>query len=513
MRVVVGLLVLCLLGACLVAFHHGRTRPPNVILICVDGCRADHLGIYGYGRPTSPNLDRLARQGVYFERNYSQANESLFSHASLFSSRYPSEIAPLNYQDFALPRDLQTLPKVLHQRGYACAAFTGGGHVRKEYGFGDGFDVYKSDRPFGTFYDSVPPALDWIGAHRDRPMFVFLHGYDCHRPYRKPPVFGHLYDPDYKGDADRYLVDNHVLDRVYDGVYYPNFKVGSVVTSQGDHPIDPRSYLALADHAAHAKQDGQPLSAADIGHLLAHYDGAVTYADTWMGTVFASLDRLGLDASNTIIVVIADHGEDLMEHGVFNHRIGLQLSNIHVPFIVWGAGVAAGRHFDMVTQNLDVVPTVLGLLDQAPLQDTRGRDLSALLRGTSEQAAAAAAKLEDRPAFAEGVLDMSTVVTRDYQLIATGARPGTQSMADLLLAHPPESSTAIDFYDLARDRGEHHSVAAEPAVRGELVRMRDVLLAKEGEVIKRNAPPQNPHLTPEQIKSQQDHGYDWNVRP
>ena len=329
-------------------------RPPNVILICVDGCRADHLGAWGYGRDTTPTLDRLARQGLSFTRNYSQANESLFSHASLFTSRHPSEIALPTYTHFAIPSALPTLAKRLKMLGYQTAGFTGGGHVRHEYGFGDGYDRYFDDVPFGSFFMSVPQAMHWLENKREGPFFMFLHGYDCHRPYRKPAVFSHLYAPGYQGDADRYLASPQVLDRVFEGRFFESFDIRQSRTRAGDRPSDPTSYLELARLAQEHPEAGKALASGDVEHIIAHYDAAITYSDTWIGTFLAGMDRLGLDRTNTLVVVLADHGEDLMEHGMFNHRFGLHVPNLHVPLIFWGAGVdarQAGRRLDRVTQK------------------------------------------------------------------------------------------------------------------------------------------------------------------
>jgi arylsulfatase A-like enzyme len=496
---VVTVVVLFALAGFLTGAQRGRPAHPNVVLISVDGCRADHLSSYGCKNPTSPNIDLKAREGVSFLNSYSQANESLMSHASLLSGRYPGEIAPMTYMAYALPPSLATLQKLLKTEGYATGAFTGGGHVAHNYGFGNGFDTYWDGIHFGTFYESVPRALDWLEAHRDQPTFTFLHGYDCHRPYRKPPVFGHLYDPDYRGDADRYLVDTQVLDRVFDGVYYGDFQLRHMWTSTGDRPIDPTNYEELAKH--HDEYHGTPLSARDMEHLRAHYDGAVTYADTWMGVFFAGLARLGFDSSNTLIVIIADHGEDLMEHGTFNHRVGLQTANIHVPLIFWGAGVTArGQRFSGVTENVDVVPTVLSMVGVPIPRDVRGHDLSPWLDGRRTDPG------DDRAAFSEGILAMASMTSGTHELIVRDVMTGTQDMLDVLDGKNV-GRARIELYDLAKDPDELHPVTDDPREAPVLAALRKKMYDIEQIEVGLKPVPQHPDIDPALNRHLRKHGY------
>lgn len=481
-------------------------RPPNVIVICMDGCRADHLGAWGYSRPTSPTVDRLSREGVTFTRNYSQANESLFSHASLFSSRFPAEISLPTYTHFAIPPTLATLTKRLKGMGYQTAGFTGGGHVNHTYGFGDGFDQYADEVPFASFSYSVPRALQWIEEHQDAPFYLFLHGYDCHRPYRKPTIFNHLYAPGYTGEADRYLASLQALDRVFKARFYEHFDLRESRTRTGDRPIDPTSYLDLERFAAEHPDAGLPLAPGDVPHIVGHYDAAITYADTWIGLFLAEIDRVGLDRSNTMVVVLSDHGEDLMEHGMFNHRFGLETSNLHVPLVFWGAGVApglAGRRYDTVTQNLDVAPTILSLLGASPLPDARGTDLAPLLTGVSPPDGKA---VPSRPAFAEGVLGMTTVIDDDYQLIVRGAVPGTAAMAERIeRARPTDAS--VSLYDLRRDPNEKASIAATPEAALALAERMRLLLAMERLVARARRPSTAPPIDEKLRRVLQEHGY------
>lgn len=503
----------CLLVAGLLAVGGSMLMPraragrrPNVIVVSVDGARADHLGAWGYARPTSPTIDRLSREGVTFLHSYAQANESLFSHASLFASRFPGEIALPTYIHFAIPPALPTLAKRLKALGYRTGGFTGGAHISHAYGFGDGYDRYFDEVPFGSFAFSVPRALMWLEEQgAGEPFFMFLHGYDCHRPYRKPGVFNHLYTPDYTGNADRYLPTVQMLDHVFRDRYYADFTLRFSQTLGGDHPSDAGSYVELERLATSNPGAGTPLAPGDVPHIVAHFDSAITYSDTWLGLFLAGLDGLGYNRSNTLVVILADHGEDLMEHGMFNHRIGVEVGNLHVPLVFWGAGVdesLAGRRYEQVTQNLDVAPTILSLLGAAPLPDGRGADLSPLLA----RGAPATGSTPERPAYAEGILGMTTVLDREYQVIVRGAVPGTAAMVERIERARPTDAT-VTLYDLRRDPRETQNVAGQSDRLPALAERMRLLLDKERLVVRARAPKLAPPVDEKLRKELKDHGY------
>lgn len=491
-----GITIMLFASAC--SFRHARY--PNIVLICIDGCRADHLSAYGYARETSPNVDQLAREGVTFLHNYAQANESLYSHASLFSSRYPTEIGPLDFTHFRITAGLETLPVILKQIGYRTGGFTGGGYVIHDFGFNKGFDSFNDLMGFEGFAISEPKAIRWIRDNRQSPMFVFLHGYDCHRPYYVPTIFRHGFDAEYNGDADRYLADITTLDHIYNSVYYPDFQFVHEWSAAGQRLIEPHAYDKLSAAIQREGLRGTPLSKRDIEHIIAHYDSAVLYADTWLGVFFAQLRELGLNASNTLVVVLADHGEDLMEHGFFNHRIGLQTANLHVPLIFWGAGVTThGARYDGVTENVDAMTTILSLIGQRPPVSARGKDLSPLLNGTVNVPSGS-----DRLAFAQGLLGLSTVIGRDDQLICEGAPCGSARMRNLL------RGTALDarhyqYFDLRNDPTEQRNLISSTLLHDRAERLRETLLNLETQVA--TSPTRATPLSPELERSLREHGY------
>src|SRR5687767_8912815 len=142
-RVVRGV-ALCLVTLALVAPRPART-PRHLVLVSLDTLRADHLGAYGYGKPTSPVFDALARRGILFERAVAQGPATLPSHGALMTGQYPSAYGD-SPTPFAVPASLDTLPELLQAHGFATWAFVDGGYLNRSFGFAQGFDRYEDQR-------------------------------------------------------------------------------------------------------------------------------------------------------------------------------------------------------------------------------------------------------------------------------------------------------------------------------------------------------------------------------
>ncbi|MCP4915964.1 MAG: sulfatase-like hydrolase/transferase [Proteobacteria bacterium] len=417
-------------------------RPPNLVLVSLDGMASFRTSLDGGPNPTTPTLERLASEGVRFESAFSQSNESLFSHASLFSGRYVSELANPSYATFTVPDEAVLVPEVLGLYGYTTAAFVAGGHVKGPYGFDQGFSEYADQHDFGAMFHTVPEALAWIETAQE-PWFIVLHGYDCHRPYQKAGVFHAPFGP---GPESASLSDLTGTDAVYDGHVYPDFAVERIQHATGDPIVDPEGYLRIArwseDH------DGEPIDDADLEAVRNQYDAAVLAADLQLGRFLEQLDR-----PNTVVVATADHGEDLHEHGLFNHRALLRDSTTKVPLVIWGAGIEPAVRTDLASA-IDVVPTLLGLAGAAPLGDAPGRDLLASTDGGL--------------VFQESVLDEVSVRSATHRLVFRGVPPAFE-LFDLALSVAPLEGPHFALYDLRADPREQTDVLSEqPQVAAEL---------------------------------------------
>ena len=157
---------------------------PNVILISIDTLRPDHLGCYGYGEETSPELDRFALDSVVFDRAAAHAPSTLPSHASLLTSLLPQHHGASHVERRALPEAALTLAEVFTRQGYRSASFNGGGQLVREFGLDQGFEVYESVEHREDRLTAIAErAVSWLDAAQPRHFFLFLHSYEAHQPF------------------------------------------------------------------------------------------------------------------------------------------------------------------------------------------------------------------------------------------------------------------------------------------------------------------------------------------
>jgi arylsulfatase A-like enzyme len=270
---------IALIACAAAAVFPWHPRPTSLVIITLDTTRADRLSVYGFNNVPMPGLERLAREGVVFDRATSVAPLTLPAHCSLFTGLFPPAHGVRDNADGALAAEQTTLAEMLRARGFQTAAFVSSVVLDADRGLAQGFDHYSAvSRPAPSTRSAGPPrrpadavvndALQWIEAHDDKPFFAWVHLYDAHRPYEPPEPFRSQYD-------DPYLAE-----------------------------------IAFAD--------------SQIARLLATLE-----------------DRKVLD--RTIVVAVGDHGESLGEHGERDHGIFVYESSMQVPLIVRVPGLAPRR--------------------------------------------------------------------------------------------------------------------------------------------------------------------------
>ena len=317
-------------------FSSSRALCPgcNVVLISIDTLRADRLGAYGYQAPTSPNMDAFAADSAVFEDAISQSAWTRPAHASMFTGLYPREHGVIVMsRDKRLSPELPTLAGVLSASGYATAAFTGGANMAAHFGFGSGFDVYTS--PGRRLEDNLPDAVEWMRGQRGNPFFLFLHGFDPHRPYKSEAV-------------DR------------EALGLPEQRLGGIQRA--------------------CKTGSSP---SDLAPYVAEYDATVHRADRSFGRLMEALSQMQL-LDRTIVVLTSDHGEEFLEHGRCFHIRTLYAEVVRVPLIVSVPAFAPARIAGPVPASAAIAGTVLDLLGA----DRGGLDgpslVSSLRAGTSQ---------------------------------------------------------------------------------------------------------------------------------
>jgi arylsulfatase A-like enzyme len=436
-------------------------RTPNIVVISIDGLRYDRTGFGGNKRPSTPNLDAFGREAIQFDQSFSQSNESAFSHASLFTGRFPSEIAWPHYLTFLVPEEAQTLPEVMKSAGYHTASFNAAGHIKSDYGFSQGVDDLFEGPEFGGFFDTVPPAISWLESRTgDQPFFLFLHGYDLHRPYVRESVFEHPFEDMEPVDPaweERLRTRNSVETvfgmRDYLGVLGSYFAMEVVWHQESGDPIfDPVYYLELARAKKGNPEESIPkVPLANLAHAIAHYDASILCADTYVGLFLEALVLTG-DWEDTLVVVTSDHGEDLQDHGYFNHRAVLFDSTTHVPLLLGGGAVPPGwrgtRRKELV-QAVDLLPTLAEVAGLSAPAGTRGHSWVSLLQGEPGS--------RSETVFQQGVLGHSSARTSTHRLVFQGVSLTDEDYGERL-ASEPLKAPFFRLFDLRSDPREQLDV-------------------------------------------------------
>lgn len=382
--------------------HSRGPRFPNILLISVDTLRSDHMSGYGYKRPTSPRIDRLMAQGARFDT--ARTVEPLTSPAlcSMITSRFPHEHGSTR-NGLRLRPGIESLPKLLAERGYRTVAFVGNWTLRdKLSGLGEHFDeyheVFSRKRWFGLFNseatgrDLTDEMLDWIDNYEEdtprHPWFVWVHYVEPHAPYR---LWEDLTGP-LGIDTDRGVTK---VDR-YD------------------------TEIAFVDR--------------EVGRLLDHLGG-------------------GRSLEQTMVIFVADHGESLGQHRYWGHGRHLYENGLRIPMSITWPGRIPPSTIDPPALNIDLAPTVLGLLGLPAPDGFRGFDWSPLFRGQK----ALPQRVTHYEAHKGAVrTDHASSNARQAGLLEVGRIDGThKEVFDLRNRH-------VRVYDLTKDDAEMH-----PEIRSE----------------------------------------------
>ncbi len=391
-RTILGFFGLALLLGC---------RPPtpdSVILIVVDTLRADHLGFYGYDRSTSPRLDDWARRGVVFEQALSTSPWTLPTFGSILTGLIPSEHGAgeraresgKRWKRAPLRESVFTLPEALSNQGWQTAAVVSNPFLREHFGLSRGFDIYDYQR--GRTADQViDTALTVVEQLQEKPFFLMVHLIDPHLPYSAPKAFR--------------------------GKFSGGAPTGEIGKSR-------KEIVSTLDD----------LSADDRQHIVDRYDEEIAFVDQEVGRFLDQLDQLGI-FDHSLVVLTSDHGEELFDHGDFEHGHSMHQELLRVPLVMWETNLEPRREpapFSLV----DFAQTIY-----AATQRTTNPSLSGSSRWESIRKVDVAG---GRPIVAENTLwssEQKVLVRWPHKLILH------------------EKSGRRELYDLENDPLEHNDLA------------------------------------------------------
>ncbi len=387
MKKIVSIVLLVLLLAAGCYFLCGKQKKPNVIVILIDTLRADHLSAYGYERSTSPNIDKFARDGALFKNAFSTASWTPPGTTSVLSGLYPTghtnqppkRLTDAQLTGIKIPQNIKLLPEVLKANGYQSAALTSNPWITKEFDFDRGFDVFYYSKHLDAkgILDRSRKSVSRFMENPEKPFFLYLHLIDPHAPYTAHPEF----------------------------------------PFSGKLNVREYSETALADINA--------------------YDSEIAFTDAQLGSFFEFLKSKNL-YDDTVIALVADHGEAFDEHGLTGHGFNLNVEEVHIPFIIKSAGLK-GEYADTVSQ-VDLMPTILdvvGLEAPYPLAGISLRD--------SE-------KLKNRP----GVYSENYRIYRQRAFSNFDQQRLIMEMGDI--ENPKDQMSKRGVYDLKTDQFEQKSL-------------------------------------------------------
>lgn len=368
----------------------GGPSRPSVLLIVIDTLAADHMSCYGYERETTPSIDSLAGSGTLWSNAQAQAPWTLPSMATILTGLTVRTHGCRQYGDacYGLDPELPTLATILRDEGYRTAAFVNITYLGEDYGLNKDFQHFcYHEEGNGRAGETVDSLLAWMdGDDFGQPFFVFFHLFDPHLPYDPPEGFDRTYEPDGTRNVTRWRQD-------LTGQWYPR------------------------------------------QHLMNLYDGEIRWTDSQIGRLLAEIRQRGLE-EDLIVVLCSDHGEEFLEHGDWGHGPNLYQTSIHVPLMMSGPGIASGITDSTTAGQLDILPTLLTLLEIQVPERAEGMDLF----GTVP---------DDRHMYSSGVrcdTAQAAVVSNGMKLIWVAIEDSTET------------------YDIRNDPMETEPLAADSAL-------------------------------------------------
>jgi arylsulfatase A-like enzyme len=419
---------------------------PNFVLVVIDTLRADHLGSYGYARPTTPAMDKLAARGVRFDQAISASSWTLPAMASIFTSNYPATHGA-DREKARLPRDLDDLATQLTEAGYRTAGFSTNPWLNRVFGFDDGFLSYHDNarltigretagvrfknllmRWLGKIrrdpeeFPSASEVTDWgerwLRGNSGEPFFLYLHYMDVHHPY--------------------------LPDKEHAGIFCKKHRF-----DLPDHELEHRFRMKEIEWSPDL-----------VDHMIERYDEELVATDQAIGRLTDILKELGLD-DTTALIITSDHGEEFLDHGGAGHRRTVYEEVVRVPLIIVPPGATGdeddeGHVIRERVSTLDIMPTLIqwggGVLPLSvdgeslreflfPLRDEEEEE-SSTAKATDELPRALGSQLfyEDRA--------WTALYLEEDKLIRITPPPTD-----------PAASTRLELYHLVQDPGERVNAA------------------------------------------------------
>ena len=391
---------------------------PNILLFTIDACRPDHFGCYGYNRNTTPNIDKIASEGVLFTHAFSQSAWTTPGMISIFTSLYPPTHG-VDAKDRTLREEVLTLPKVLKGSGYVAPVLPKFVDIPNYWHLG--FDVVDKER-FQA--EEGEDLLKLLEAYKDQRFFIWYHYHGVHLPYNpKNP---------------------------YDNIFQEDIFSGISADTEAVSVVKKKSVI---------KNNSINFDNTDRKIIVALYDGQLRQLDDYVGLLTEKMKKWEI-LDNTVIIVTSDHGEELFEHGFIGHAstsLNAKLYDeiIHIPLIIWWPKKIKHRVVDELVQQIDVMPTILDMLGLPIPEGVQGYSLLPSIQGNPAN--------NLRPVFCETILGgyqstkemedikLRCVRTKEWKLIYTNTLTSNVSIGGL-------DEGKYELYNFSSDPKEERNI-------------------------------------------------------
>ncbi|MEK7148307.1 MAG: sulfatase-like hydrolase/transferase [Patescibacteria group bacterium] len=400
----------------------------NLVIVSLTNTRKDNVGIYGYERDTTPNIDNFFQNSLIFKNAFAPASWTLPVAVSFYTSLFPYTHGVMDRYDGSKLSDESplTLTEILKENGYKTAGFTGGGDYNRKFNFNRGFDIYVDEQnysdfgvdyaggsqgQFGAAYlgieQLVPLASGWLKENKENKKFLLLQGFDTHCPFTPKEPFDEKFTGKNKSNIDysTCLWTFEQTKPIYeDGVRY--WMVKTAFTKEGIKDVK--------------------LTDVDVKHMIALYDGEIAQADNFLKEFFQTVKDLDIE-KNTIFIFMSEHGDLFGEHGRFMRGGPLRGTFydpvLNFPLLIKHPKIKYPIKIDSLVQTVDMMPTILDIFGLEDIQGNirQGKSiLPAIIDGVEVNkhvyAGSKYTQQKDNPFF-KGTSKIESIRNKEWKLI------------------------------------------------------------------------------------------------
>lgn len=347
----------------------------RILYLDIDTTRADHLGCYGYHKNTSPNIDRIAQEGIVFSNYYCSDAPCLPSRTALFTGQYGIRNGVVGHgksttqlhidptRKFRSRLEFESLFGMLRNNGYYTVGVTPFASRHSAWYFYGGFsEIYDTGkRGIEKAHEVMPTALDWLKRNENRDnWFLYVNMWDPHTPHRTPDE---IENPFTKDEGPEWITEE-VLKKHQ--------------ASAGPHHAQELMMFTDQVPAAYPRQVGRLDNLEDVKRLFDGYDLGIRYADMHVGQILDVLNEQGI-LEDTAIIVSADHGENMGELGIYAEHGTADEGTCHIPFIIKWPNGKKGIRADGLHTNVDFISTIADLIKAKPSPEWDGKSFASTI--------------------------------------------------------------------------------------------------------------------------------------